>query len=96
MQRDFLKTPSAYYQPAAKQGTLHRIFYTSKTYDEAAGIIDKDALIYLPYGYEEECGDYNVFYLMHGGGGNSDEVFGGLEATSFRFSRIISQLREAS
>ncbi len=80
MQREFLKTPSAYYQPAAKQGNLQRIFYTSKTYDEAAGIIDKDALVYLPYGYEEENRDYNVFYLMHGGGGNSDEVFGGPEA----------------
>ena len=41
MQKEFICTPSAYYQPAAKQGTLHRIFYTSKTYDEAAGIIEK-------------------------------------------------------
>ena len=80
MQREFIKTPSSYYQPAAKQGTLQRIFYTSNTYDAAAGLIEKDALVYLPYGYEEADRDYNVFYLMHGGGGNSDEVFGGLEA----------------
>ena len=80
MQKEFIKTPTAYYQPAAQQGSLHRIFYTSKTYDKAAGIIEKDALVYLPYGYDSEEKDYNVFYLMHGGGGNSDEVFGGLEA----------------
>lgn len=80
MQKEFIYTPNAYYQPAAKQGTLHRIFYTSKTYDEAAGIIEKDALVYLPYGYEAEDREYNVFYFMHGGGGDSDEVFGGLEA----------------
>lgn len=34
MQKEFIKTPSAYYQPAAKQGTLHKIFYTSYTYEE--------------------------------------------------------------
>lgn len=80
MQKEFINTPNAYYQPAAQQGNLQRIFYFSKTYNEAAGIIEKDALVYLPYGYDTEDRDYNVFYLMHGGGGNSDEVFGGLEA----------------
>ncbi len=80
MQKEFIKTPNTYYQPAAQQGTLHRIYYTSKTYDNAAGIIEKDALVYLPFNYENEDRDYNVFFLMHGGGGNSDEVFGGLEA----------------
>ena len=80
MQKEFISTPNAYYQPAAEQGTLQRIFYTSKTYDVAAGIIEKDALVYLPYGYESENREYAVFYLMHGGGGNSDEVFGGPEA----------------
>lgn len=82
MQKEFISTPNDYYQPAAKQGTLHRILYTSKTYDEAAGIIEKDALVYLPHNYEAENREYNVFYLMHGGGGNSDEVFGGLDAKS--------------
>lgn len=80
MQKKFIKTPNAYYRPAAQQGTLQRIFYFSKTYDKAAGIIEKDALVYLPYGYDTENREYDVFYLMHGGGGNSDEVFGGLEA----------------
>ena len=80
MQKKFINTPDVYYRPAAKQGSLNRIFYPSKTYDEAAGIIEKDALVYLPYGYETDERAYNVFYLMHGGGGNSDEVFGGLEA----------------
>lgn len=80
MQKEFIKTPCDYYQPAVRQGTLQRVFYSSKTYNEVAGIIEKDALVYLPYGYESGDREYNVLYLMHGGGGNSDEVFGGLEA----------------
>lgn len=82
MKKEFRKTSNAYYQPAAVQGSLKRIIYTSKTYDEASCIIEKNALVYLPHGYEAEEREYNVFYLMHGGGGNSDEVFGGLDATT--------------
>ena len=80
MQKEFIAVPQEYYQPAQNQGTMQRLNYTSNTYDEAGMEIEKDALVYLPYGYETESGDYNVFYLMHGGGGNSDEVFGGMKA----------------
>lgn len=80
MERTFKDVPKAYYQPADRRGELHRIYYTSNTYDEAAKSINKDALVYLPYGYEKENKFYNVLYLMHGGGGNSDEIFGGIEA----------------
>lgn len=93
MQREFCKTPKEYYQPAMQQGTLHRISYPSKTYDEAAGILEKDALVYLPYGYEKETGAYPVFYLMHGGGGDSDEVFGGLEAKT-ALKNILDNMME--
>jgi len=38
--------------------------------------IRKDAMVYLPYGYEKESRNYPVLYLMHGGGGNAQELFG--------------------
>ncbi|MBQ9119722.1 MAG: hypothetical protein IJY09_06690 [Lachnospiraceae bacterium] len=78
-QRQFFKTESDFYRACTQSGTLQRIYYTSNTYDEEAREIKKDALVYLPYGYDTQE-KYDVFYLMHGGGGNSDEVFGGLEA----------------
>ena len=93
MQKEFITTPNAYYQPAAQQETIQRLFYFSKTYNKAAGTIEKDALVYLPYGYDTEDRDYNVFYLMHGGGGNSDEVFGGSEATWNVFAKCLNEFQ---
>ncbi len=80
MDRKFMDIPSEYYEKSSKSGTMTRVNYQSNTYDECNADIDKDALIYLPYGYNESSEDYNVFYLMHGGGGDSDEVFGGIDA----------------
>lgn len=76
----FRPTPKEYYVPTEKCGKMTRIRYTSSTYDENPIAIEKDALVYLPYGYENSVIDYDVFYLMHGGGGDSNEVFGGEEA----------------
>ena len=65
--------PKEMYAPCDQPGKLQRFWYTS-------GGKQKDALVYLPYGYADGTADYPVQYLMHGGGGNSDEFFGGLEA----------------
>lgn len=59
--------------PCDHAGTLQRFWYDSRGQQ-------KDALVYLPYGYEDSAADYPVLYLMHGGGGDSNEFFGGLEA----------------
>lgn len=80
MRKEFLTVPEEYYRPAVQSGMIQSMFYTSKTYDETAGIIEKDAMVYLPYGYESGEREYDVLYLMHGGGGNSGEIFGGPEA----------------
>lgn len=80
MDRSFIDIPSKYYEKSNKSGTMTRVYYSSNTYDEYNAAINKDALIYLPYGYNESEMDYNTFYLMHGGGGDSDEVFGGIDA----------------
>ncbi len=49
------------------RGRIQRLDYTG-----AEGV-EKYALIYLPFGYDqEENRRYNILYLMHGGGGNPD------------------------
>lgn len=67
--------PKEMYAPCKKPGTLRRFFYQ-------AHCGQKDALVYLPNDYDTNSSDYPVLYLMHGGGGDSNEFFGGLEAHS--------------
>lgn len=71
----YMPVPQEMYAPCAQPGTLERFWYDSCGKR-------KDALVYLPHGYGEGETAYPVLYLMHGGGGNSDEFFGGLEARS--------------
>ncbi len=80
MSRRFKDIPSEYYKKSSKSGTMKRVQYVSNTYDEYSMTIDKNALIYLPYDYNDTETDYDVLYLMHGGGGDSDEIFGGIDA----------------
>ena len=49
--------------------------YESTTYEEKSQVLNKRAIIYLPYGYSEDV-QYNVFYLMHGGWGNETTQLG--------------------
>lgn len=57
------------YQDEDYRGRLERVYY--QVTDEDGCEYDKYANIYLPYGYSEEK-EYNIFYLVHGGGGNAD------------------------
>lgn len=68
--------------PATQDGgRMTRIWYDTKTYDGENLPLRKDALVYLPVGYDREAERrYPVLYLMHGGGGDSNEIFGGEEA----------------
>lgn len=75
--------PSELLRPGSAPGALLRFDYTTETYDDTHAPVQKDALVYLPCGYEEQPETrYPVLFLMHGGGGNSDEFFGGLEAAT--------------
>ena len=65
--------PQEMYAPSGQPGTLQRFGYDSRGKR-------KDALVYLPYGYEQSGQPYPVLDVMHGGGGDSNEFFGGLEA----------------
>lgn len=57
---------------ATKKGTLEIIEYETETYDPGRSEkITKWANVYLPYGYDPDK-QYNILYLMHGGGENAD------------------------
>ena len=70
--------PQNYYTSADEQGTLEELYYDtyeSMTYDEKSQILNKRAIVYLPYGYSDDE-QYDVFYLMHGGWSNETSTFG--------------------
>jgi len=56
--------------PADKRGKIETITYDTETYDQGNSVkMKKQANVYLPAGYDESK-QYNVLYLMHGGGEN--------------------------
>lgn len=56
--------------PASQRGTIETITYETETYDEGKSVkMSKQANVYLPAGYDASK-QYNVLYLMHGGGEN--------------------------
>jgi len=70
--------PNEYYQAAAQKGTLVELTYNtyeSKTYEQKSKVLTKRAIVYLPYGYSKDQ-KYDVFYLMHGGGGDETMTLG--------------------
>ena len=71
----YTPVPKEVFMPCSRPGTLERFTYDSRGKQ-------KDALVYLPHGYRDGAADYPVLYLMHGGGGDENEFFGGLEARS--------------
>lgn len=82
--------PEGYHQPAEESGTLENLYYDtyeSMTYDQKEQVLQKRAVIYLPYGYTEEK-QYPIFYLMHGGWGNETVTLGTLESPS-NFKNVI-------
>jgi enterochelin esterase family protein len=48
-------------------GTLSKVWYNSPTLG-----INRRMYVYTPAGYEDNTGQYPVFYLLHGGGGDED------------------------
>lgn len=67
--------PAAMLRETDKRGEVRRFNYDSKTYEEGDDrILHKGAWVYLPYGYDA-ARQYNVLYLLHGGGVNEDWWF---------------------
>ena len=57
------------YRDVEKRGTIARVTYEAT--NNAGERWTKYANVYLPYGYDENK-QYNILYLMHGGGGSPD------------------------
>lgn len=72
-----------------KTGTIEMITYETKDYFGDGAVIEKNAYVYLPYGYDKEK-KYNVLYLMHGIGGNEKEW--GMYNDSSKVKRIMDNL----
>lgn len=73
--------PREYLKTAAHAGTVEAFqydTYEALSYRSKRQKIRKSALIYLPCGYNPEK-QYNVFYLMHGGGGDEKTYLGNHE-----------------
>lgn len=60
--------PAAYFENSDQPGQVIQVTYESKDYTGNDTAITKPALVYLPYGYDENDTDtrYNILYLMHG------------------------------
>ena len=79
----FSPLPESMRAPCAAAGRLTEISYITETYDDLHRPLTKRALVYLPFGYDQSPERrYPVLYLMHGGGGDENEVFGGIEGTT--------------
>ena len=70
--------PEAYLSPCATPGTLEYFTYSTNTYDDEARPMEKQALVYLPYGYGDPDApeSYDIMYYMHGAGGDIEGFLG--------------------
>lgn len=67
--------PGEMMKEAPLQGEVRRFTYGTYTYEaEGDRSLQKGAWVYLPYGYSEAV-QYNILYLLHGGGVNEDWWF---------------------
>lgn len=77
-QTEIKEIPSNYYNKAKEQGKLEELYYDtyeSKTYNEKSKKLNKRAIVYTPYGYDETK-KYNIIYIMHGGWSNETTSLG--------------------
>ena len=60
--------PAAYFEDSDQPGQVIQVTYESQDYTGDDTPITKPALVYLPYGYDENDTDtrYDILYLMHG------------------------------
>lgn len=71
--REIWAVPEQFDSAACSQpGTVEEIAYQTKAYGTDGRDVEKHALVYLPYGYDESQ-SYNILYLMHGTG--DDEYY---------------------
>ena len=67
--KEYVPIPEEYKTPAEHQGRLENFYYRNA--DE-----EKQAWVYLPYGYDDSSERYDIIYMMHGGSDNSSDYMG--------------------
>lgn len=88
--QDIQKIPDGYFDPSTQPGTLQELTYQtyeSFSYRQKSRKLEKRAIVYLPYGYQNNH-PYDVFYLMHGGWGDETSTLGTPQRPS-RFKNVI-------
>ena len=87
----FKEIPREYFDVCEKGGTVKTFKYTTRD-NQTPGSpeFEKSALVYLPYGYDENDTKtrYDVLYLMHGGGDSPAWYFDG-EGRNSRLKNIL-------
>jgi hypothetical protein len=94
--QEIQKIPDGYFDPSPQPGTLQELTYQtyeSFSYSQKSRTLQKRAIVYLPYGYQKDQ-PYDVFYLMHGGGGDETATLGTPQRPS-RFKNVIDHAMAA-
>ncbi len=83
---------SIYTQEATHKGTIDTLSYYVNINDQQ---FEKQALVYLPYGYDaaDQSKNYNVVYLAHGGGDNPGSWFS-TDRTPYPLNIVADRLVE--
>jgi enterochelin esterase-like enzyme len=68
--------PTSYGTAPDQAGSVVQLDYTAHASGSTTTTRAKHALVYLPYNYDKTR-PYNVFYLLHGGGGSAEVLLGG-------------------
>lgn len=72
----FSPIPAGYLNNSPAESRIERVTY--KAYTEHGIEYIKNALVYVPAGYDDAPDTrYDILYLMHGGGGNETDFLGG-------------------
>lgn len=75
-QRELWAVPEQFdAQDCQQAGTVEELIYETKAYATDERAVEKRALVYLPYGYDESQ-SYNILYLMHGTGDDENYWLG--------------------
>lgn len=83
--------PEQYDAPDCGQpGTVEEIVYQTKAYATDSREVEKRALVYLPYGYDESQ-KYNILYLMHGTGDDENYWLSTNSYNKDMLDRMISE-----
>lgn len=89
----YTEIPAAYKNKCENGGVVVACEYDTKDYRGSEKEYKKTALVYLPYGYDQDDTGkkYNVMYWMHGGGGSEKELLAG-ENMESEMKKILDNL----